>query len=415
MYPRALQILVTAWFLTTSAPAQTVPEQSPLVPTSGAEANPPWGQMESYTIQLQVPPHLLRLMTMPSRITTWNFPDHSPEQVEELFIRSGLPDESIDTLFAKDRWVRDPDGVRVFPPSKLIGTMEAGPRSVIYQTLSLYPKNRFHYRPFIIQSEALRDLVIADENLDEHLLEIIDRLSYTRGKFQLFADLPYLMEFLTSSDQQRAILRALTTTPSLVLQLRLSEDTNIDQLFNYWTANGLNTDARPLLESLTRENTIEVLDVANLLPPTPRRYLNTFPSAEDGLDGRYPDAFWSSINFFNFTPVDIYFNHSDSDTYLRKHFQQAPTPLRFGDLLLLVRGSDRKVLHACVYIADNIVYTKNGSDLFRPWVFMKLEDMLAYHEPGQKMTLVNWRRIPPAPRAPASEARYGPQTPIIAP
>ena len=31
--------------------------------------------------------------------------------------------------------------------------------------------------------------------------------------------------------------------------------------------------------------------------------------------------------------------------------------------------------HSCVYIADDIVFTKNGRNVLSPWIFMKLDEV----------------------------------------
>jgi hypothetical protein len=37
--------------------------------------------------------------------------------------------------------------------------------------------------------------------------------------------------------------------------------------------------------------------------------------------------------------------------------------------------SDGNALHSCVYIADDIIYTKNGENMAAPWLLMKIGDV----------------------------------------
>jgi hypothetical protein len=37
--------------------------------------------------------------------------------------------------------------------------------------------------------------------------------------------------------------------------------------------------------------------------------------------------------------------------------------------------STKEAHHSCVYLADDIVYTKNGRSLLEPWVFMHLSEV----------------------------------------
>jgi hypothetical protein len=48
---------------------------------------------------------------------------------------------------------------------------------------------------------------------------------------------------------------------------------------------------------------------------------------------------------------------------------------RFGDIAMLVKR-DGTIIHSCVFIADNIVYTKNGASATVPWVLMALPELL---------------------------------------
>jgi hypothetical protein len=38
-----------------------------------------------------------------------------------------------------------------------------------------------------------------------------------------------------------------------------------------------------------------------------------------------------------------------------------------------------KPIHFCVYLADGVVFTKNGFDAMQPWVLMKLPDLLTIY------------------------------------
>jgi hypothetical protein len=44
--------------------------------------------------------------------------------------------------------------------------------------------------------------------------------------------------------------------------------------------------------------------------------------------------------------------------------------------------------HMCVYIAADVVYTKNGVDPKQPWVLMRMKDLLALYTSDQPQ---QWR------------------------
>ena len=51
-------------------------------------------------------------------------------------------------------------------------------------------------------------------------------------------------------------------------------------------------------------------------------------------------------------------------------------PYRFGDLLLFFDVEKSDVIHTCIYIADDIVYTRNDRSPLRPFMLMKIGDLL---------------------------------------
>lgn len=54
----------------------------------------------------------------------------------------------------------------------------------------------------------------------------------------------------------------------------------------------------------------------------------------------------------------------------------------------MLDGKDQAV-HAAVYIADDIVFTKNGNNIRQPWILMRLKNLIAaYSVAGQPHILV---------------------------
>ena len=53
--------------------------------------------------------------------------------------------------------------------------------------------------------------------------------------------------------------------------------------------------------------------------------------------------------------------------------------------------SNGNAYHSCVYLADDIVYTKNGRSRLSPWVLMKLEDVRELYGIYQQTETVAFR------------------------
>jgi hypothetical protein len=62
-----------------------------------------------------------------------------------------------------------------------------------------------------------------------------------------------------------------------------------------------------------------------------------------------------------------------------------------GDIFVFSRP-DGRVIHSCVYIADDIVFTKNGSSSVMPWILMNLSDVTAFYPADPPLTISAFRR-----------------------
>jgi hypothetical protein len=49
----------------------------------------------------------------------------------------------------------------------------------------------------------------------------------------------------------------------------------------------------------------------------------------------------------------------------------------FGDLLVMI-DSEGEAIHMAVFIAGDIVFTKNGMTPLQPWTLMHIEDMMTH-------------------------------------
>lgn len=77
-------------------------------------------------------------------------------------------------------------------------------------------------------------------------------------------------------------------------------------------------------------------------------------------------------------------------------FRPASSPLCFGDLLVISEEGEegsKKISHICVYLADDLVYTKNSAHLMTPWILSRLRDVAAYHVRGVRAEIRPYRLV----------------------
>jgi len=351
----------------------------------------PWGHVEYYDTYLEPPESLVQRLSLPSQQTVWHFVDKTREEICLLFASAQLTKDQLQTLVATDDWSFSSDYIRIFPPTDLVEALSPESRVVIYRVLAESELNPFHRNPIFFDRADLLQ-VLDRSGLPPEFIRHIAKLTYQEGPATLFSDFPVLLRHLKNPAQERQLLRILTRTRSLILRLDLDASDRIEDLHDYWTPEPGQTDSIPLMRSIRQTEGVRNLDAVHLLPPGPRSQLYTFPGLDDCLSGRAPDSGWTALNFFNRQEVPLYLDSPEFDEHLRLHYEPVSEPYRFGDMLLLAPQDTRRVSHACVYLADGIVYTKNGAQLMSPWILAHLADVVSYHIRGSTAELSGYRR-----------------------
>ena len=143
----------------------------------------------------------------------------------------------------------------------------------------------------------------------------------------------------------------------------------------YWGQGRRNEQVRPLLEALTREGANQSMDVTPLLPPLAQKHLYTYP--HDGR-GKFLDCRWTALNFLADVPDDRFLQDDEIFRTLQDDYASVPEHFALGDIILL-RNRAGQVIHMCNYVADNIVFTKNGGDPSQPWMLSTLHDVINFY------------------------------------
>jgi hypothetical protein len=172
--------------------------------------------------------------------------------------------------------------------------------------------------------------------------------------------------------------------------VKVSPATDTKALAAYWGKEGRAKDIVPLLESLRRVPGGAELDVAHLLPPMARQRLYTYPfPSEDQIELKR-DCTWTALNFFDETPDDRFCDPKEAMAELRSKYYPIKDTPTFGDVICLL-GPDNRILHSAVYIADRIVFTKNGGYFSQPWLLMDFRDMVARYSNARGLEVRAYR------------------------
>jgi hypothetical protein len=372
----------------------------PLPPTAQGPASPsfdgkagPWGVFEYTPIQIAPPADLIKVdgEIVPGR---WFFRGLARRQVEQLFQQAGLDAAQLEVL-ARSPWKTAEGGVTVTPPSELILGLAPPARSALYAVLARNPEN-VHNSALAYEPDDLERRLAASK-LAPATVDLFRKLLYRQGDMVFFADDRTLLPMITDAEERTRLVLMLARQQTYAVRLKLNEHSDLPQLLKYWGTPGRTKDIEPLLRSLVTVPGGYALDLAHLLPPIARRRIFTYP--RPGKQGdETKNCHWTSLNFHRDPPIDLFADPAQAAKEVAAHYVPVTTPT-FGDLVVLADRESGAVVHSAVYLADDLVFTKNGFGLAEPWMYMPLDRMMKIYslhlgQPDSvKVLLYRWRGV----------------------
>lgn len=361
----------------------------PLEPTALRNPQAPWGDLEYSYFALGQPDKYLPDSTNALPSPAWYFERTTPEAVTALFNSVDTPAAVRTLLLDTNRWQISGDTVVVHPTSEVLLGLGPPARERIYAVLGISPINMPQYYPFRFRADGF-DRWFAQSRLAPEKLRLIRSLTYTnRGGAMCLADIDVLQQTLGAEDF-RNLFESLYSEQSLFLSVRVKPSADIERLAQYWGSGGREQEVATMLKSLAKTPGGGSINVAYLLPPFARLRLYTFALATSDTAASGQDCFWTVLNFFKSESEAQITTRDRSLERLMAEYVETLEPPRFGDAVLLLEN--RKPAHACVYIADDVVFTKNGVNYHQPWVLMKLNDLLPRYASDRPMSIVVLRR-----------------------
>jgi hypothetical protein len=103
------------------------------------------------------------------------------------------------------------------------------------------------------------------------------------------------------------------------------------------------------------------------------------------------DCHWTTLNYFNETPDDQFARPEYTAKYVSTNFYRIAKPNQYGDIMFILDEHGNGV-HSGVYLADDIVFTKNGNNYAQPWMLMRLKVLLATYSARMPVTTAFYRR-----------------------
>ena len=355
---------------------------------------PPWGQLQYTPIALERPEEYFTNDFARKVPTVWVFRNYTAPQVTALFASLELTDATRSHLTNPDHWELLPRALRIVPPPEVVLSLNPETRRRLYEVLGRSADNPLQATPFRFRKNGFDDW-FAECGLNPEKVELVRKLTYTQQDNLCFADTTTFSQ-VSTPEETKCLIKSLWRVSTFIIKMRVDEQTDVDQLLNYWGRLGSARAYKPLLESMSRVPGGSAMNISFFMPPFARLRLYTYPNPRDP-NIAHEDCFWSAMNFFNTEPDNGFFNSDYLQKVLRTDYARVRDGSRqYGDVLMLL-GRNNKALHMCVQVADDVIFTKNGMNTQQPWVLMKLSEMLGEYELEKPFEIVVYRRTKPVP------------------
>lgn len=348
----------------------------------------PWGELEVRTVYLEAPDSLLAAIAKPNSVTRWVFEQTTEAAVRDLLLRCGVPAATVTKLLDPSRRIVSGNVLSLYPTIEDLVALPAAARAALYLELAKSPANEYQRDPVYILGGDLEDWLM-DDGLSESQKELFRKLVWKRGDVLVFSDIQALLTLAKNSDEVRSTFRAVTRVRSLIVELHLPLKTDRREFLEYWSAGQTDAPRLTFLNAITQRRAPQSVDITHFLPSLMRQRAYTFPELELGLKGRFPDCHWTSLNFFNITPKDFYLDTRLAAAQLVENYATVEAPYHYGDVLCFL--DEGEGLHTCVYIADDIVLTKNGDSILAPWALMQIKDVESVYRRSPSTRIQGYR------------------------
>jgi len=359
-------------------PPLAAPAESHGLAPGEARANPgPWGGVRRTRLYLE-PRQALELR--PEHQTAapeWRLPGVDRAGLEALLARPAFS--------AKDReWVlgaldgeQPADGLRLRPkPAAVLALSQSG-RSEWYGILAQWPENPAQRHPWIFPTNQVVEM-FSQSGLGAGTLIFLDSLLYKHGDALAFADLGLAAAMLTNQVESRSLVQTLGRKPVEFLKLFVPNGMDVGPLLGYWLKEPDGGRLETLLRAMARQPDGATVDVVHLLPIFARERLHTTPAvAEDPLAARRGGV-WGAMNFFNAAPDDRFCDLGEAASALKEGYAPVVDDPAFGDVVLF-RNAKGEWVHAGVYVADDVLFTRLGTGPDDAWTLLGFEDLMASH------------------------------------
>jgi hypothetical protein len=303
----------------------------------------------------------------------------SIDRVAAFFTSAGLPADAAARLQASARIDPRIGGTAVLPDEDLVLRLTPAVRARLYLQLAQSPHNPAQAHAFRFLG-ASGDPWLGGSLISHATRALVEPLIYRDDEFQYFADFDLLRRTITDEAELSRLAKALLRQSTVLVRLSVDDASQVDALAEYWGRGGRRTDLRPLLESVAGAGPDAAIDIVHLLPSFARDHMHRYPrlSAADYDRPIIANCLWTALNFFRTDPDDRFLDVGFALDALKRDYYVVQQGFELGDVVAFL-DDEGDLYHVAVYLADDLVFTKNGTTPMSPWTVMTLDDLTDYY------------------------------------
>jgi len=350
----------------------------------------PWGELYTVPFIISAPDEILPIRAIESAGTHWVFKNCTALEISHLLEFADLPESMRSALLAPA--VAHVKGIdlELTPPPEIVVTLPEKARQVIYRKLAQFPENRSAFS--FIHKDTL-GIRFDDSGITKDTLALFRTLCCEHGDYLVFGGLPAMLAQIPDYGEKVRFMKALTRQKTMLLRLRVTKDSDIGALSQYWGKGTWAPNIRTILKGIERVPGGTFMSLMTLLPPLPSSQLYFYP-IESGGQTVVHDCHWSSLNFFRDVSDAVAVNPETFARDLAANYFPITGDPRYGDIIVMTKP-DGEIVHSAVFIADEIVFTKNGATVAYPWMFATIPDLMKQYSflgtDGQQLKLRYFR------------------------
>jgi hypothetical protein len=352
-------------------PSRGMPLNAEGLPNPTETSTGRWGRLTSRAVMIEPSDNILTPDYFQPYSKAWYFTESVATNLKSFLTSAGLAPKQVRDLMATAEYNSDRKEYRVSPNRELILGMDPEVRAAIYAELANCELNTLQREPFRMRTDSA-DTWFQGCGLRPEVVAMMKQMLYRRGPFLMFSDPGVLMSELSSDVERRVAMRTLFRQRALFCSIHIEPGDDVDALARYWGSGGRMSVVQPLIDSMADAGGGD-LDVALLLPPLARSFLYSYRRPDDTV---FRDCHWTSLNYFRAAPDDRFADmETATATFVSDYTVVTATNYLPGDVVVL-QSEDGQVIHTCNYIADGVVFTKNGGTAHRPWVLLDLDTVI---------------------------------------